>query len=114
MLDDSLQGCIIHSETTQSTNTCIQKYACILQASLLYLLSRLKELERRPYQPKPSIRQPPIHELKPLHSHLRYTYLDDNSKLPIIISSTLIDLEVDKLLRVLRDNKLLYYKLLPT
>ncbi|XP_024035502.1 uncharacterized protein LOC127899262 [Citrus sinensis] len=35
----------------------------------------------------------------------KYAYLDDNSKLPVIISSASTDLEEEKLLRVLRDHK---------
>jgi len=108
MSNDTLEGCIVHSGTTQSTNTSIQEYARYLEASPFYLLSKkpeLEELGRNPSRPKPSIEEPPKHELKSLPSHLRYAYLDDNSKLPVIISSVLTDLEEEKVLRVLRDHK---------
>ena len=41
-------------------------------------------------RPKPSIKKPPILELKPLPSHLKYVFLEKNDKLPIIISSSLM------------------------
>ena len=108
MPNDTLEECIVHSGTTQSTNTSIQEYARYWEASPFYLLSKKPELEelcRSPSRPKPSIEEPPKHKLKPLPSHLRYAYLDDNSKLPVIISSALTDLEKEKVLRVLRDHK---------
>ena len=53
----------------------------------------------------PSFEQPPKMEKNPLPSHLRYAYLGDASTLPVIISTSLIAAEEDKLLRVLRDHK---------
>ena len=55
--------------------------------------------------PVPSIEQPPKMEQKPLPSHLKYAYLGEESTLPVIISSSLIAMEEEKLLRVLRDHK---------
>ena len=52
-----------------------------------------------------SFEQPPKKEQKPLPSHLRYAYLGDASTLPVIISASLIAVEEDKVLRVLRDHK---------
>ncbi|PIN22510.1 DNA-directed DNA polymerase [Handroanthus impetiginosus] len=54
---------------------------------------------------KSSIEEPPTLELKPLPNHLRYAYLGEYDTLPIIISSSLSDVQVEKLLRVLRDHK---------
>ncbi|PIN27063.1 hypothetical protein CDL12_00161 [Handroanthus impetiginosus] len=54
---------------------------------------------------KPSVEEPPTLELKPLPSHLRYAYLGESDTLPVIISSSLSDVQVEKLLRVLRDYK---------
>ena len=44
-------------------------------------------------------------EQKPLPSHLRYAYLGNASTLPVIIATSLIVTEEDKLLRVLKDHK---------
>ena len=52
-----------------------------------------------------SVEQPPKMEQKPLPSHLKYAYLGTASTLPVIISASLIAIEEDKLLRVLRDHK---------
>ena len=52
-----------------------------------------------------SIEQLPKMEQNPLPSHLRYAYLGNASTLPVIISVSLIVIEEDKLLRVLRDHK---------
>ena len=53
----------------------------------------------------PSFERPPKMEQKPLPSHLRYVYLGNASTLPVIISASLIAIEEDKLLRVLKDHK---------
>ena len=53
----------------------------------------------------PSVEQPPKMEQKPLPSHLKYAYLGVASTLLVIISASLIELEEEKLLRVLRDHK---------
>ncbi|PIN24199.1 DNA-directed DNA polymerase [Handroanthus impetiginosus] len=54
---------------------------------------------------KLSIEDPPTLELKPLPSHLCYAYLGESDTLPVIISSALSDLQIEKLLRVLRNHK---------
>ncbi|GJY36352.1 DNA-directed DNA polymerase [Tanacetum coccineum] len=54
---------------------------------------------------KPSISEPPKLELKELHEHLEYAFLQVNDQLPIVISSTLSIHEKAKLLEVLRNYK---------
>ena len=44
-------------------------------------------------RPKPSIEEPPTLELTLLPSHLKYAFLKKNDNLPIIISSSLTDLQ---------------------
>ncbi|XP_070045838.1 uncharacterized protein [Nicotiana tomentosiformis] len=61
--------------------------------------------ERKTPPAKPSIEAPPQLELKPLPSHLRYAFLGPNSTLPIIISSGLLDVQVEQLLQVLKECK---------
>ncbi|XP_028805003.1 uncharacterized protein LOC114759930 [Neltuma alba] len=53
----------------------------------------------------PSVIKPPELELKPLPSHLKYAYLAENDKLPVIIASSLYDIEEKKLLTILKRNK---------
>ncbi|GKA12686.1 reverse transcriptase domain-containing protein [Tanacetum coccineum] len=54
---------------------------------------------------KPSIEEPPELELKDLPSHLEYAYLEENNKLPMIISKGLKDVEKEALLKVLKYHK---------
>ncbi|KAM1620529.1 hypothetical protein ACFXTN_017496 [Malus domestica] len=53
----------------------------------------------------PSVIQAPVLEVKPLPSHLKYPYLGDKETLLVIISSTLMALEEEKLIRVLKEHK---------
>ncbi|XP_070043549.1 uncharacterized protein [Nicotiana tomentosiformis] len=63
-------------------------------------------LEKRETSPaKPSIEEPPQLDLKPLPAHLRYTFLEPNSTLPVIISSSLLAVQVEQLLQVLQEGK---------
>ncbi|XP_070024949.1 uncharacterized protein [Nicotiana sylvestris] len=80
----------------------------ILNASCEYMkgLNPFEPLNRpNGPPPKPSIEEAPKLELKPLHSHLHYAYLDSSDTLPVIISSDLSELQEEKLLRVLREHK---------
>ncbi|XP_075092337.1 uncharacterized protein LOC142172583 [Nicotiana tabacum] len=56
--------------------------------------------ERKTPPAEPSIEDPPKLELKPLTSHLRYAFLGPNSTLPIIISSSLVDVQAEQLLQI--------------
>ena len=44
-------------------------------------------------------------EEKKLPNDLRYAYLGEESTLPVIISSSLSNMEEDKLLKILKDHK---------
>ncbi|CAN6568223.1 unnamed protein product [Malus baccata var. baccata] len=66
---------------------------------MIEMMAALKSL------PLQSVVQPPTLELKPLPSHLKYVFLGDDETLPVIISSTLMAHEEDKLVRVLREYK---------
>nr|GEW53265.1 hypothetical protein [Tanacetum cinerariifolium] len=54
---------------------------------------------------KPSSVEPPELELKELPEHLEYTFLQENSQLPVVISSALSSVKKTKLLKVLRNHK---------
>ncbi|GJX84722.1 reverse transcriptase domain-containing protein [Tanacetum coccineum] len=55
---------------------------------------------------KPSIEEPPELELKDIPSHLEYTYLKENDKLPVIISKGLKDVKKEALLKVIKKEVL--------
>ncbi|GJW46770.1 reverse transcriptase domain-containing protein [Tanacetum coccineum] len=54
---------------------------------------------------KSSIEEPLKLELKDLPSHLKYAYLEENDKLPVIIAKGLKDDEKEALLKVLKSHK---------
>ena len=64
-----------------------------------------KSLGENNKTPLQSVKQPSKMEQNPLSSHLKYAYLGTASTLPVIILASLIEIEEDKLLRVLRDHK---------
>ena len=53
----------------------------------------------------PSIEKPPIVEERQLLNHLRYAYLGEESTLPVIISSSLFDMEEEKFLKIFKEHK---------
>ena len=53
----------------------------------------------------PSVIQAPSLELKSLPSHLKYVFLGDQETLQVIVSSTLMEIEEEKLVRVLKEYK---------
>ncbi|GJV42171.1 retrovirus-related pol polyprotein from transposon 17.6 [Tanacetum coccineum] len=56
-------------------------------------------------QLKPSSVEPPKLELKELPEHLEYAFLQENNKLPVVISSALSTIEKSRLLEVLKNHK---------
>ncbi|XP_074270750.1 uncharacterized protein LOC141594645 [Silene latifolia] len=71
---------------------------------LFFLSSKLLE-ELPKEKPVPSIVKPPIVELKPLPSHLKYAFLGNEETLPVIISSKLTKEQEEALIRVLKQHK---------
>ncbi|XP_062100913.1 uncharacterized protein LOC133806843 [Humulus lupulus] len=64
------------------------------------------DLGQGPERPLPSVQKPPELELKSLPAHLRYAFLGEKETLPVIVSSSISNEEMEKLLRVLRTHKL--------
>ncbi|XP_070042612.1 uncharacterized protein [Nicotiana tomentosiformis] len=63
-------------------------------------------LEERATPPaKLSIEEPSQLDLKPLPAHLRYAFLGPNSTLPVIMSFSLLVVQVEQLLKVLQECK---------
>ena len=56
-------------------------------------------------KPKPSIEDPPTLKLKPLPSHLKYAFLEESKKLPVLIFAFLTKIQEEKLLKMLRSHK---------
>ncbi|XP_070007477.1 uncharacterized protein [Nicotiana sylvestris] len=85
------------------------EYVNALQGMDLYTYEHRKlflDLENRKTPPtKPSIEEPPILELNPLPSHLRYEFFGPCYTLPIILSSCLTNVQVDTTLAALQKRK---------
>ena len=64
-----------------------------------------ESLGASPSRLTPSIEKPPIVEEKQLPNHLRYAYLGEESTLLVIISSSLSNMEEEKLLKILKEHK---------
>nr|GEX00118.1 DNA-directed DNA polymerase [Tanacetum cinerariifolium] len=54
---------------------------------------------------KSFIKEPPELELKELLSHLKYAFLEESEKLPVIIAKDLKDVEKEALIKVLKSHK---------
>nr|GEU79528.1 reverse transcriptase domain-containing protein [Tanacetum cinerariifolium] len=59
----------------------------------------------KPKTEKSSIDKPPELELKDLHSHLEYAFLEGADRLPVIIANNIKDDEMARLLKVLKSHK---------
>ena len=64
-----------------------------------------ESLGANPIRLIPSVEKPLIREEKQLPTHLKYAYLGEASTLPVIISSSLYNMEEKKLLKVLKKHK---------
>ena len=92
-LDDNPEAGLVRSlMTTMFKYEEDNKIVTFLEASPLHPYRKTLPLDEiNPSKPHlvPSIKKPPILELKPLPSHLRYVYLGESSTLPVIIDASL-------------------------
>ncbi|XP_022899548.1 uncharacterized protein LOC111412914 [Olea europaea var. sylvestris] len=103
---DAYEACIAQSQSIQSESFEVETCARFLKTNPPYTRKRhFEELGTGNTKPLPSVQQPPVLELKQLPPHLRYAYLGESDTLPVIISNTVSEVEEEKLLRVLRENK---------
>ncbi|XP_070015453.1 uncharacterized protein [Nicotiana sylvestris] len=106
-VEDPLASCLTNLEEVNSEN--LAEWVLALEGRGSWernLEFEPLHLEKRETPPaKPSIEEPPKLELKPLPGHLRYEFLGPDSTLPIIISSGLLDVQVQQLLQVLKECK---------
>ncbi|KAL5548894.1 hypothetical protein UlMin_004125 [Ulmus minor] len=105
----SLENCIVNGQTigTLDNEGIIE---CVNNLDALPIFEGPKSLKFRELgvlnvNTISSIKEPPKLELKELPSHLRYSFLEESSYYPVIINSSLNDLEEEKLLRVLREHR---------
>ncbi|XP_070014870.1 uncharacterized protein [Nicotiana sylvestris] len=106
-MEDPLEAVLLNHDVTEDEGLVEYVNALRGMGSYTYVPQKLSlDLENRKTPPtKPSIEEPPILELKPLPSHLRYEFLVPCSTLPVILSSCLTNVQVDATLPVLQRSK---------
>ncbi|GKF86179.1 hypothetical protein Tco_0254006, partial [Tanacetum coccineum] len=97
--DDSISPEINHADCDPEGDICLIENLLNNDPFQLPLMD-LKEVTKA----KPLIEEPPELELKDLPSHLEYSYLEGNDKLPVIIAKGLKDDEKEALLKVLKSH----------
>ncbi|XP_060960928.1 uncharacterized protein LOC133031448 [Cannabis sativa] len=102
LLDDPLELSLTEDELTEQEGQEVMGYVKWLDSYGPLNRRYFEELGAVLKELKPSTEKPPELELKVLPSHLRYEFLGQDKKLPVIVSASLSDVETDRLLRVLR------------
>ncbi|KAL5541132.1 hypothetical protein UlMin_044349 [Ulmus minor] len=105
----SLENCIVNGQIVGNFDD-EEIIECVNNLDALPIFegpksSKFRELGVLNVNTTSSIKEPPKLELKELPSHLRYAFLEESSYYPVIINSSLNDLEEEKLLRVLREHR---------
>ncbi|KAL5564233.1 hypothetical protein UlMin_027397 [Ulmus minor] len=105
----SLENCIVNGQTLETLDD-EEIIECVNNLNALPIFEnpkslKFKELGVLNVNTISSVKEPPKLELKELPSHLRYAFLEESSYYPVIINSSLNDLEEEKLLRVLREYR---------
>ncbi|XP_073314707.1 uncharacterized protein [Primulina huaijiensis] len=107
LIEDPLEMLLVNSRSTESNRKELEKCMNYLEGSMplpRLVNSKIGELGHILKSLKPSLEEPPFLELKPLPPHLKYLFLKEEDKLPIIVSFSLTGDEEDKILRVLKDH----------
>ncbi|XP_070022776.1 uncharacterized protein [Nicotiana sylvestris] len=106
-IDDPLSACLMNLDEVNGEE--LAEWVMTLEGRRFWdrtLEFEPLHLENRETPPaKPSIEEPPKLELKPLPTHLKYKFLGPDSILPIIISSSLLDVQAQQLLQILKECK---------
>ncbi|KAL5562744.1 hypothetical protein UlMin_032491 [Ulmus minor] len=105
----SLENCIVNGQIVGNFDD-EEILECVNNLDALPIFegpksSKFRELGVLNVNTTSSTKEPPKLELKELPSHLRYAFLEESSYYPVIINSSLNDLEEEKLLRVLREHR---------
>ena len=102
---DAIEAVLLGDEGDDDDDAEIRECVNWINSFLPYW-KKFQELADATEKPLTSIQQPPPLELKVLPDHLQYAYLGENETLPVIVSADLSKIELEKLLRVLREHKL--------
>ena len=102
---EPLETSLTHDDPSSYVYETVQEYVKWMDSFGLNRRKYFESLGASPSRLTPSIEKPPIMEEKQPPNHLRYAYLGEESTLPIIISSSLSDMEEAKLLKTLKEHK---------
>ena len=102
---EPLETSLTQDDPSSCKDKTIQEYVKWMDSFGPNRRNYFESLGASPSQLTPSTEKPPIVEEKQLPSHLRYAYLEKDFTLPIIISSSLSNMEEEKLLKILKEHK---------
>ena len=102
---EPLETSLTHDDPSFCEDETVQEYAKWMDSFNPNRKNYFESLGASPRQLTPSIEKPPIVEENQLPNHLRYAYLGEESTLPVIISSSLSNVEEEKLLKILKEHK---------
>ena len=100
-----LETSLTHDDPSSCEDETVQEYVKRMDSFIPNKRKYFESLGASPSRLTPSIEKPPIVEEKQLPNHLRYTYLGEESTLPVIISSSLSNMEEEKLWNILKEHK---------
>ena len=102
---EPLETSLTYDDPSSCEDETVQEYAKLMDSFDPNRIKYFESLGASPSRLTPSIEKPPIMEEKQLPNHLRYAYLREKSTLPVIISSSLSNMEEEKLLKILKEHK---------
>uniref|UniRef100_A0A803QS84 Reverse transcriptase/retrotransposon-derived protein RNase H-like domain-containing protein n=1 Tax=Cannabis sativa TaxID=3483 RepID=A0A803QS84_CANSA len=102
LIEDPLELSLIEGDVTDQDGKEAMEYEKWLDSYWPLKKKCFEELGVVPKSPLPSVEKLPELELKVLPDHLRYEFLGKNKTLTVIVPTSLSDLEINKVLRVLR------------
>ena len=102
---EPLETSLTHDDPYSFQDETVQEYVKWMDSFGPDRRKYFESLGASPSRLTPSIKKPPIVEEKQLPNHLRYAYLWEKSTLPVIISSSLSNMEEEKLLKILKKHK---------
>ena len=95
---EPLETSLTHKDPSSCEDDLVREYVQWMNSFDLNRRKYFESLGASPSRLIPSIEKPPILEEKQLPTHLKYAYLGEASTLPVIISSSLCNMEEEKLL----------------
>ena len=102
---EPLEYSLTHDDPSSCEDETVQKYVKLMDSFGPNRRKYFESLGASPSRLTPSIEKPPIVKEKQLPNHLRYAYLGEESTLPVIISSSLSNMDEEKLLKILKEHK---------